>query len=119
MDMELDDGVPVVHIVHMIGGPLPGNWASDHGHTRPLGNRWLSENKSVALVLPSVVIPLEHNVLLNPAHPQFDGVATIDCKPFFFDPRLFTRWRDDLAPEACTAWQARRRGWGNNARGCD
>jgi RES domain-containing protein len=91
MEIELDDGVGMVHVADMIGGPLPGNWASDHGHTRPLGTAWLSGKKSVALVVPSVVIPLERNVLLNPAHPHFDRVATIDCKPFFFDPRLFTR----------------------------
>ena len=91
VEIELDDGVELVHVADMIGGPLPGNWASDHGHTRPLGTAWLSERKSVALSVPSVVIPLERNILLNPEHPDFDRVAMVDCKPFFFDPRLFTR----------------------------
>ena len=91
VQIELDDGVDLVHIVDMIGGPLPGNWASDQGHTRPLGTAWLLGRKSVALVVPSVVIPLERNILLNPEHADCGPVAMIDCKPFFFDPRLFTR----------------------------
>jgi RES domain-containing protein len=91
LEIELDDGIELLHIADLIGGSLPGNWASDHGHTRPLGTAWLSDRKSVALVVPSVVIPLERNILLNPEHPDFDRVRMIDCKPFFFDPRLFTR----------------------------
>jgi RES domain-containing protein len=91
VEIELDDGAELVHIADLIGGPLPANWSSDHGHTRPLGTTWLSDKKSVALVVPSVVIPLERNILLNPEHPDFDRVSMVDCKPFFFDPRLFTR----------------------------
>ncbi len=51
------DGAPPLCITDMIGGPLPGNWAADHGHTRPIGTLWLSQRKSVALAVPSVVIP--------------------------------------------------------------
>jgi RES domain-containing protein len=91
VEIELDDGVELGQIADLIGGPLPANWSSDHGHTRPLGTTWLSGKKSVALVVPSVVIPLERNILLNPEHPDFDRVSMVDCKPFFFDPRLFTR----------------------------
>src|SRR5580658_4834616 len=67
MEIELDDAVGSLHVTDVIGGHLPGNWAADHGHTRPLGTTWLSGKRSVALVVPSVVIPLERNVLLNPA----------------------------------------------------
>ena len=91
VEIELDDAVDLVHVADILGGPLPGNWASDHGHTRPLGTAWLSERKAVALVVPSVIIPLERNILLNPEHPDFERVAMIACNPFFFDPRLFTR----------------------------
>src|SRR5580704_7724844 len=57
MEIELDDGVDLVLVEDLIGGPLPANWASDHGHTQPLGTMWLSNRKSVALLVPSVVIP--------------------------------------------------------------
>jgi RES domain-containing protein len=90
VEIELE-GIAPIEVAEMIGGPLPGNWASDHAHTRPVGTAWLTKGKSVALAVPSIVIPLEKNILLNPEHPDFDQVKLIDCKPFFFDPRLFTR----------------------------
>jgi RES domain-containing protein len=40
----------------------------------------------VALAVPSVVIPLEQNILLNPSHPEFSRVALIRVEQLFFDP---------------------------------
>jgi len=92
MLLEIDlNGATPLKVADMIGGPLPGNWASDHGHTRPIGMRWLSDRTSVALAVPSVVIPLEQNILLNPSHSDFSGVALIRVEPFFFDPPLFIK----------------------------
>ena len=90
VEIELD-GVAPLSVTEMIGGPLPGNWAGDHGHTRPIGTAWLSDRRSVALAVPSIVIPLEQNILLNPEHSDFGHVRALSCQPFFFDPRLFTR----------------------------
>jgi RES domain-containing protein len=73
----------------MIGGPLPGNWAATPEHTRPLGMAWISEKTSVMLSVPSIVVPTERNVLLNPDHPGFARVTLVSAKPFFFDPRIF------------------------------
>src|ERR1700733_4666364 len=33
------------------------------------GSKWLDSKESIALEFPSVVIPQERNLLLNPAHP--------------------------------------------------
>lgn len=91
LEIQLEDSLEPLDIAEFIGGPLPGNWAWHHAHTRPLGAAWLLAKKSVALAVPSVVIPRETNILLNPDHPDFHQVTLVDCKPFFFDPRLFTR----------------------------
>jgi len=56
--------------------------------TQEYGAAWLRARRSVALRLPSVVIPGEFNYLLNPAHPDFGRVRLGPPEPFFFDPRL-------------------------------
>lgn len=43
---------------------------------------------SLALIVPSRVIPLERNVLLNPRHPAMAEVTVALTEPFVFDDRL-------------------------------
>jgi RES domain-containing protein len=40
------------------------------------------------LSVPSAVIPIERNLLLNPLHPAIAQVRITDDQPFSFDPRL-------------------------------
>lgn len=58
--------------------------------TRALGDRWLREQRSAALVVPSAIVPSEKNILLNPAHPAFARCAWEDFAEIRLDPRL---WR--------------------------
>jgi RES domain-containing protein len=76
-----------------IGGDLPGNWAFVEEQSRGLGTAWLTERKSLALSVPSVVIPFERNILLNPRHRMFSSVSVKSVVPFFFDPRIFDTGR--------------------------
>jgi len=39
--------------------------------------------------VPSVVIPEEFNVLLNPSHTAYVALVWTEPRPFYFDPRLF------------------------------
>jgi RES domain-containing protein len=93
MEIELSDAIwPPLLVSDFIGGPLPGNWSADHGHSRPIGMSWLASKRSVAVIVPSVAIPRELNILLNPIHPEFDTyVSLAGVEPFFFDPRLFKK----------------------------
>lgn len=52
------------------------------------GVRWLQSGATVGLLAPSVIIPEEQNLLLNPAHPEFAHI-TASSTPFTFDRRLF------------------------------
>jgi len=79
----------LITIEEVIGGPLPGNRDGDHQNTRPLGMAWLESGRCAMLSVPSIVIPTERNILLNPDHPDFYKVTLIDVKPFFFDPRIY------------------------------
>ena len=56
--------------------------------TATIGHAWLQAGRSLALQVPSVVMPQERNVLLNPAHPEFVRVRLLDAQPFHFDERL-------------------------------
>lgn len=56
--------------------------------TRPFGDAWLDSLASVALRVPSKVIPLEANVVLNPRHLHMVLVIVARVEPFEFDPRL-------------------------------
>lgn len=69
---------------------LPPDWRSPDPPEalRDLGTRWLVEQRSVALWVPSAVIAKEHNVLVNPRHPDFTKLTVTEPEPFDFDPRL-------------------------------
>jgi RES domain-containing protein len=55
------------------------------------GDRWAAGRAALGVWVPSVIIPGEHNLLLNPAHPVMSSVAVVDARPFAFDPRLLYR----------------------------
>jgi len=79
----------LVTIEHRLGGPLPENWPYVEVQTQHLGSEWLLSDDSIALEVPSVVIPLERNLILNPEHGRFGEVRLVEILPFFFDPRIF------------------------------
>jgi RES domain-containing protein len=68
---------------------LAANWRSDEIATRELGDRWIHEQSSLALRVPSVPIPIEDNVLLNPQHPRMAELQIDLPQPFVFDARMF------------------------------
>ncbi len=74
-------------------GRLPPNWDAlePPGATRDLGSNWVRRGRSLALVVPSVVVPQELNVLLNPAHPAFASLVILGPDAFWFDPRMAGR----------------------------
>ena len=69
---------------------LPHGW-QDSPPTREsqdIGDLWLAEGKTLALRVPSAIIPEESNLLLNVAHPEFSEVRMCESKRFSFDARL-------------------------------
>ena len=57
--------------------------------TMELGDDWLKAGSQLALCIPSVLIPEETNILLNPLHPKFSQVEISEAREFSFDPRLW------------------------------
>lgn len=69
---------------------LPSGWRRDEpaASTQDLGSEWQAGGRSAALVVPSVLVPQEFCVLLNPEHPDIDKVLVRYPEPFEFDRRL-------------------------------
>lgn len=76
----------------LISGPLwkeegwqdipPGRASTDQG------DDWLAAAPTAGVLVPSALIPEEHNLLLNPSHPDFAQVKISATSSFSFDPRL-------------------------------
>ncbi len=56
---------------------------------RKVGDRWIAEGQNFVLAAPSVIVPEEQNLMLNPAHPRMRDVAIVSTRRFDFDARLF------------------------------
>jgi RES domain-containing protein len=69
---------------------LPRNWrtAPPSIALRSLGDEWAANQTSVALRVPSVLVPSENNFLLNPAHPDINKLSIGEPVAFAFDERL-------------------------------
>ena len=72
-------------------GKLPKDWRADPPpfSTMAIGDEWLSTGASLALAVPSTIVPVQSNLIINPAHEKFDALAdSMTIEPFPFDPRL-------------------------------
>ena len=69
---------------------LPADFGSLHDQlrTRALGDAWKRAGRTLALRVPSRVVPQEWNLLLNPGHPDMADVRVRVQEPFALDPRL-------------------------------
>jgi RES domain-containing protein len=52
------------------------------------GDRWLKANTSALLVVPSVIVGEERNVLINPLHPDTRQIVAHKVRKWVYDPRL-------------------------------
>lgn len=70
---------------------LPTDWAVYPAsmHTQQMGNEWIKSMISPVLCVPSVIIPIEENYLINPRHPDFSLIKIGDPVQLPLDDRLF------------------------------
>ncbi|MDQ6824919.1 MAG: RES family NAD+ phosphorylase [Candidatus Eremiobacteraeota bacterium] len=69
---------------------LPSDWQNPRrsAHLQEIGDKWLAEERCAIVTVPSVIIPEESNVLVNPRHRDFSKVTVRIARPFRFDFRL-------------------------------
>src|SRR6185369_12006158 len=62
--------------------------AADEDACREFGSAWVASAKRPAVEVPSVIVPVERNLLLNPLHKDFAALSFSTPESFAFDPRL-------------------------------
>lgn len=68
---------------YSFAGALP-----DLKETRRIGDDWLDTVRSLALSVPSAIVPQEFNLLFNPSHPSFARLTISAPVAFAVDARL-------------------------------
>ena len=72
---------------------LPKDWNASPAPLvlQHLGDAWVTANVSAVLEVPTSIVPVENNYLLNPAHPDFAQITLAKPQRFVFDVRLRSR----------------------------
>ncbi len=86
----IEIGIPKQMVSDYPANILPDGWRKyPPGQlTMEVGDDWLRAGSQLALRIPSVIIPEETNILLNPQHPDFSKIEHFGTAAFNFDPRL-------------------------------
>ena len=86
LSATLPDGEPALTIAR---AELPADWRSNQVASRKIGDDWIRATVSLALMVPSIPIPTEWNVLINPLHPRMSELKVDAPQAFVFDARMF------------------------------
>ena len=83
-------GIPEAGIQTVEEKDLPAGWRDLpwSASARQFGKQWLEQGQSLALEIPSAVVPEESVVLINPRHPEFSSLEIAEPERFSFDPGL-------------------------------
>lgn len=70
---------------------LPTDWRSTppSDSTQSAGTAWVEGNTSTVLKIPSALVTIEFNYMLNIAHPDFKKIKIYEPVDFSFDPRMW------------------------------
>ncbi len=55
------------------------------------GTDWARSGRTAVLAVPSAVVPIERNYLLNPLHSAFGSITVARPQPLSLDPRMWKR----------------------------
>jgi len=70
---------------------LPKGWRSQppKAITKKMGSDWVMSSVSAVLSVPSAIIPIGRNYLINPHHVDFQKITITKPERFSFDSRLW------------------------------
>lgn len=82
--------VPDALVVLANPAELPTDWDDQPApnSAKRFGRDWVKAGTSLGLLVPSTIIRVEFNALLNPAHRDLSQVRHLKTEDFVFDPRL-------------------------------
>jgi RES domain-containing protein len=85
--LEIPDSLEVIEIV---AKDLKSDWrlSPPPDSTRDVGTQWVRTGRSAVLRVPSVIVPEESNLVLNPKHADFVKIIIGQPKRLTLDARL-------------------------------
>lgn len=83
--------VPESAIIRVEVEELPNGWDSIYTSptTQQFTNDWFKQQSSLIMAIPSVIVPMSFNYLINPNHPRMQEIKVVESIPFSFDSRFF------------------------------
>jgi RES domain-containing protein len=75
----------------LVRADLPRNWREEPppDACKDLGTDWVNRGAAAVFRVPSVIVPVEHNYLLNVGHSDFKKLKISEPTDFAFDPRMW------------------------------
>lgn len=72
---------------------MPGNWDAKPPslETQYIGDDFVNARQAAVLKVPSCIVPLEFNYLINPNHPDAIRIKVVAATPMKFDGRLWQK----------------------------
>lgn len=70
--------------------PPPVGWSAvpEGKASLDAGDAWLQSGASALLAVPSVIVPEEMNLMINPAHADARRITATKLRPWFYDSRF-------------------------------
>lgn len=70
---------------------LPSDWRSIPApqSLALIGDKWFTSGSTAVLMVPSAIITVENNYLLNPLHKDFSRIQIHSPEPFVLDSRMW------------------------------
>jgi RES domain-containing protein len=86
----IEAAIPESLITAVPANALPHNWRNYPAppELRILGDNWLQSGDSAVLKVPSALVAVEFNYVINPQHPDFPLITTATAVSFPVDARL-------------------------------
>lgn len=85
------DKLDITELPKNWNAPIPVPW------TREKGSSWIMKESSAVIQVPSAVIPMESNYLINPSHRDISKIKVGKSFAFPFDERLHRSLSDSFS----------------------
>lgn len=85
--IEIPDNIRVYQEAEM-----PSYWQDPiYDQTQQWLGEWLQQPDTLAVAVPSVVVPYSQNIILHTRHPSFQQIKILDQQALYVDRRLWQR----------------------------
>ncbi len=87
IEIDISDEI----IEELANADLPDRWNASPAPElcQDLGTSWANSMHSAVLSVPSVIMPVERNYLINPMHPDFEKIVISESVKYAFDERMW------------------------------